>query len=55
MNSNREAISSDGFEFDGPDPKPKAWVTFGDPDPALVLVTIAVNACFLSFRQGTNN
>ena len=33
MNSNREAISSDGFESNGPDPKSQDWVTLGDPDP----------------------
>ena len=33
MNLNRKAISSDGFESDGLDPKPKDWITLGDPDP----------------------
>ena len=33
MNSNHKVISNDGFESDCPDPKPKDWVTLGDPDP----------------------
>ena len=38
-NSNPETIPSDKIESDGPDPKPKDWVTLGDPDPSLGVQT----------------
>ena len=51
MNSDSEMIMSNGLESDGPDPKPKNWVTLGDHtrhEPLLIPRTMTVGSHSIS-------